>query len=72
MSESLRNAAYARQRRPLQDEHLAELHPLEEELAGLPATLDANSENFFVRLPEPHLGHFAPCQSVDRTSSSHS
>jgi hypothetical protein len=39
--------------------------------AGPPsATLDANTESFFVSLVEAQCGHRVPCQSEDRTSSS--
>jgi len=35
--------------------------------AVAPAELEANVENFFANLAEPHLGHFVPFQSLERT-----
>jgi len=36
-------------------------------LLALAAADDANVENFFVSLVEPHCGHLAPFQSLERT-----
>jgi hypothetical protein len=35
-----------------------------------PAVADANTENFLESFVEPQCGHFAPFQSLDRTSTS--
>lgn len=43
-------------------------------LLAFPAVADAKVENFLASLVEPHLGHFAPFQLLERTriSLSHS
>jgi hypothetical protein len=35
--------------------------------ANPPATLEANTDNFFVNRFAPHLGQAVPCQRLERT-----